>query len=95
MPYISACPIPARAMATGMSRRGLRISSPAVEGSSTPTKEYSRTGTTAMKVALVGVRSPTAMPWAPWRAPYRATLTVKKASRPICPTAPLVGSHLP
>jgi hypothetical protein len=39
MPYISACPIPALAMATGMSRRGLRISSPAVEGSSTPTKE--------------------------------------------------------
>jgi hypothetical protein len=38
-PYMSACPTPARAMATGMSRRGSRISSPAVEGSSTPTKE--------------------------------------------------------
>ena len=39
MPYISACPMPARAMATGMSRRGSRISSPAVDGSSTPTNE--------------------------------------------------------
>ena len=39
MPYMSACPTPARAMATGMSRRGSRISSPAVDGSSTPTKE--------------------------------------------------------
>ena len=39
MPYMSACPMPARAMATGMSRRGSRISSPAVDGSSTPTKE--------------------------------------------------------
>ena len=39
MPYMSACPTPALAMATGMSRRGSRISSPAVDGSSTPTKE--------------------------------------------------------
>ena len=39
MPYISAWPIPARAIATGMSRRGSTISSAAVEGSSTPTKE--------------------------------------------------------
>ena len=39
MPYISAWPMPARAMAAGMSRRGFTISSPAVEGSSVPVKE--------------------------------------------------------
>ena len=33
MPYMSACPTPALAMATGMSRRGSRSSSPAVDGS--------------------------------------------------------------
>ena len=38
-PYISAWPIPARPIATGMSRRGLVISSAAVAGSSTPTNE--------------------------------------------------------
>ena len=38
MPYMSAWAIPARRIATGMSRRGSTISSPAVAGSSMPTK---------------------------------------------------------
>ena len=37
--YITSCPIPARAIATGMSRLGSTISSPAVAGSSMPTNE--------------------------------------------------------
>ena len=65
MPYISACPIPARAMATGMSRRGSRISSAALVGSSTPTNEYSSTGTTLMKTAPDGAKSAGPIPWIP------------------------------
>ena len=69
MPYISAWLIPARPIATGISRRGLVISSAAVEGSSTPTNEYSRTGTMAMNTAGEGLRSPAEMPCTPCRVP--------------------------
>ena len=54
MPYISAWPIPARQIATGMSRRGSTISSAAVEGSSTPTNRIQQNRTIAMKTAWDG-----------------------------------------
>ena len=48
--YMSVWQTPARAMATGMSRRGSTISSAAVDSSSTPMNEYRRTGAIAMNV---------------------------------------------
>ena len=69
MPYISACAMPARRIATGMSRRGLTISSPAAAGSSMPTKLYRSTGATATKIEVSGEKSPSARPCTPCSAP--------------------------
>ena len=95
IPYISSCPMPARAIATGMSRRGSTISSAAVEGSSIPTKEYSRIGTIAMNTPYEGLKSPAAIPWKPFWTPKMTADTVKNVSSTIWPIAPLDGSHLP
>lgn len=81
--YISAWAIPARRIAAGTSRAGSRISSAAELGSSTPTNEYSSTGTTATNTGAVGVRSPSRIPCTPCRAPYTATVAVKKTSSTI------------
>ena len=47
-----------------------------------------------MNTARDGDRSAAEMPCTPFRAPYRKTLAVKKASSTIWPIAPLVGNPL-
>ncbi len=48
-----------------------------------------------MNTAAEGERSPAAKPCTPWAMPYIDGADVNTTSSTICPTAPLVGTHLP
>ena len=79
----------------GTSFCGSFISSPAALGSSKPTKLKNSTGTAAMKIPHVGLKSPVETPCTPWSSAYRTTVSVKPPSTAIRTKAPIVGIHLP
>ena len=93
MPYVGAWPIPARPIATGMSRRGSFISSAAVEAARPPTNGPAD-GDDGDEHRRRGAGSPAdPVHRAACRRGRRSS--VKNASNTISPPRPLVRTHLP